>query len=101
MSIQHVDPAKVEAVLRYLAQNFSNHTMTTFPDPDHPHQQAYHIHWKGDGSAAHRFAVGMEFFSETDVQNIATKLTAFALAQALHTVGREKLVVTARGMHRL
>ena len=70
MSIEKVDPEKTEAVLSYLQQNFSNHTFTTSPDPDDPTQQEYRIHWKGDGSLAHRFAVRMEFFNGMDVQNI-------------------------------
>ena len=43
MSIQQGDPEKIAAVLRYLEQNFSNHTVTTFPEPDHPFQQGYRL----------------------------------------------------------
>ena len=39
MPMREVDPEKIEAVLRYLQQNFSNHTFTTSPDPDDPTQQ--------------------------------------------------------------
>ena len=100
MAMREVDPEKIDAVLRYLEQNFSNHTFTTSPDPDDPTQQEYRIHWKGDGSLAHRFAVRMEFFNTTDVQNVATKLTAYDFAHTLHKVGRTKVVVTAEGIQR-
>ena len=98
MSIEKVAPEKIDAVLSYLQQNFSNHTFTTSPDPDDPTQQEYRINWKGDGNLAHRFAVRMEFFNATDVQNIPTKLTAYDFAQALHKVGRTKVVVTTEGI---
>ena len=100
MAMREVDPEKIEAVLSYLQQNFSNHTFATSPDPDNPTQQEYRIHWKGDGSLAHRFAVRMEFFDATDVQNIPTKLTAYNFAHELHNVGRTKLVVTTEGIQR-
>jgi hypothetical protein len=100
MSIQHVDPAKVEAVLRYLAQNFSNHIMATFPDPENPHHQSYHISWKGDGRLAHTFVVCREFFNQTDVHHIATKLKAYNLAYALHSTNSKPIVVTAHGIQR-
>jgi hypothetical protein len=100
MSIRQVDPEKIMAVLRYLQQNFSNHTLKTFPDPDNPNQQGYRIGWKGDGKIAHEFAVHVEFFHKTDIPNIATKLTAYQLAYALHSTNSEKILVTEHGIQR-
>jgi hypothetical protein len=85
MSIQHVNPAKVEAVLRYVAQHFSNHIMATCPDPVNPQHQGYRMGWKGDGRLAHTFVVDVEFFTQTERHHIATKLKAYNLAHALHS----------------
>ena len=100
MSMQRVDPAKIEAVLRYLEQHFSNHIMATFPDPDNPHQQGYRIGWKGDSRQTHTFVVCLEFFNDTDIHHIATKLKAYNLAYVLHSTNSAQVVVTAQGVQR-
>ena len=100
MSMQHVDPAKIEAVLRYLEQHFSDHTMTTFRDLDNCHQQGYRMGWKGNGSMVRTFVVRIEFFNETEIHNIATRLHGYNLAYVLQSTNGEQVVVTEGGIQR-
>lgn len=95
MTIHDVDCEKISAVRAYLRKTFPDATFRTFIETRED-WQTYCVDF--EGLEVHCFSVSFEFFSDTHMDDIQSKLHRYRLAEKLRTAGRQPLLVTPVGV---
>ena len=85
---------KIDAVRRYLENEFPGHTIHAFQDLD---REAHSFRIDRNG-VSHLATVAEEFLGDFSSEKISSLLHQFQLADTLRAVGRERVLVTSHGL---